>query len=130
MAQKHRATELLQNNHSIPEIAKELGISVSSVLQYLYLQVGEGKLKRSDILFSIPANERQAIENIIQQRDTDTNFYKLEKSLGLAGHKICPEIIRTYLDLRDVRVSRGDMYELISEIEVTLHDFVRQMRFR
>lgn len=126
MAKKHRAAELLKENYSIPEIAAELSISISTVVQYLYSQVVEGAIKRSDILFSISAEERQAMENAIQQAGTDTDFYAVGKALSAADHRMSQEMIRIYLNLRSSRVSMGDMYELISEIETTLHDFVKK----
>jgi hypothetical protein len=43
------------------QISRQRDVSLHTTLQYLNQVVGEGRLQRSDILFSIPPTIRQAI---------------------------------------------------------------------
>ena len=126
MARKNEAEELLRSGNSPSEIARRMGISVASVRQYLYTQVGEGRIRRSDIVFSIPAEKRRAIEDVIDQKKT-TNLVTVAIALEREGFDVDRTELKMYLDLRDSRVSLGDMYEYIREIEVTLHDMVKEV---
>lgn len=49
MGRPDEADELLKKGNSPSKIAQEMGISLASVKQYLYIKVGEGKIRRSDI---------------------------------------------------------------------------------
>jgi len=51
--------ELLKAGHSPEEIAEALRISVNSVFGYLDRAVGEGRIRRSDIYFSLPPSRRE-----------------------------------------------------------------------
>ena len=68
MARKHEAVNLMKSGLSPSEIAKTMDISVKSIEGYLYNQVGEGNIRRSDIVFSIKEEIRVEIENIIFQK--------------------------------------------------------------
>ena len=67
MARKDEAAQHLLSGRSPREIAETMGITIASVEQYLYTKVGEGTIKRSDILFSIAPETRRLIEHVIQQ---------------------------------------------------------------
>jgi predicted transcriptional regulator len=67
MARKYEAAAHLRAGKNLKQIASDMGISLQSVAQYLYTKVGEGTVKRSDILFSIEPNIRKLIEDLIQQ---------------------------------------------------------------
>jgi hypothetical protein len=127
MAKKHDAVHFLKAGLSLPEISARLDISISSVVQYLYTQVGEGAIKRSDILFSIPADERTRIENTIKMLNGSTDLHELRRAITETGYALRQEILQTYLYLRDARVSMGDMYEYICQIEVAMHAFIKDV---
>lgn len=61
MARKDQAARHLLAGSSPRQIANTMGISIGSVEQYLYTKVGEGTIKRSDILFSIDSDTRKLI---------------------------------------------------------------------
>lgn len=67
MGRAEQAAELLKEGNSPSKIAQEMKISLASVKQYLYLKVGEGKIRSSDIVFSIDEEVRNKIESIISQ---------------------------------------------------------------
>jgi predicted transcriptional regulator len=125
MARKHVAASLLLEGYSPSQIAEKMGITLNSVMGYLYSQVGEGRIRRSDILFSLDEEVRQIAEAEIARKGT-TVYARLIQ--GIRRRVECdPEDIRIYLSLRDSRASLGDMYEFIRDIEVTLHRLIRDV---
>ena len=94
-------------------------------MNHLYRLVGEGTLRRSDILFTFDPDARKKIESIVQERET-VQFGKVRRYLTAAGYNIDANDLRLYLKLRDARVDLGDTYELIRDLELKLHKFIRQ----
>jgi hypothetical protein len=93
-------------------------------MNLLYNQVGQGWLRRSDILFSIDADVRRAIEETIQHTGKDS-LSAVARELRRSGTSIDRSDLRVYLKLRDARADLGDMYEFIRDIELRLHQYVR-----
>jgi predicted transcriptional regulator len=126
MARRHEAVTLLRKGYSPIKIANRMNITISSVIQYLYQQVGEGAIKRSDIVFGIDKNLRKMVESIISERDT-RYWYDIFKTARIKYKlNLNPDELKLYLSLRDARVSLGDMYEIISDIELLLHKGIKQ----
>lgn len=122
---RRNAAELLIQGRSPAEIVHMTNVPFGVVLNQLYHQVGQGRIRRSDILFSIPAPSRQAIEQAITQAEGDTRPGKIARLLKKANVEIPREDLDVYLRLRDARVDLGDMYEMVRDIELRLHDAVR-----
>jgi hypothetical protein len=100
MGVREESLELLRSGHTPGDIARMKGVSLKTTLAYLDQMVGEGRLRRSDIFFSIPkarrANPRHAADG---------------------------DVVRQY---GDARLAFGDMYDDIRRIETWLHDAIRQ----
>jgi len=121
-----QAAELLKKGNSPSKIAQEMGISVASVKQYLYIKVGEGKIRRSDIFFSIDEVIRNKIESIISQHQKHPiPYWVIYNLLKKDGEIINKDDVQLYCELRDARVSLGDMYEDIRDIELQLHSKIK-----
>lgn len=58
MGRPRDVAELVQSGLTPTEIAGRLGVTVESVEGYLHRAVGEGLLRRSDVYFSVPRNNR------------------------------------------------------------------------
>lgn len=139
MARKHEAADLLRTGCSPSNIAQQMGVTLDTVMGYLYNQVGEGRVKRSDIVFSIEERIRRAVEEVVshaEPRDFGLDFVGGEKTLivsrvvdKLANVLNQDEIedAKIYLDIRDARVVLGDMYELLRDIELNLHTSMRDL---
>jgi len=128
MSRPEQAAELLKKGNSPSKIAQEMDISFASVKQYLYLKVGEGKIRRSDIVFSMDEEVRNKIESIISQhRQNPIPPYKIFYLLLKEGERINQDDVKIYCELRDARVSLGDMYEDIRAIETQLHFKIRKI---
>ena len=126
---RFHAAELLRNGLSPSQIAREMHLPLGAVMAYLYRMVGEGELRRSDILFTLPRATRQQIEQIVQQHGV-TNPAGIRRRLRAAGIELDPADLQLYLKLRDARVHLGDMYELIRDLELSLHQFIRDSLLR
>lgn len=121
MARKHEAERLLRTGLSPSQIASEMDISVKSVLQYLQTRVGEGALKVSDLLFSIPSDMRAKFAAAMVERNgaQSISWHKLKRGT------YCREELDLYCQLSNQVTLAGDLYEDIAAIEVQLHDLVR-----
>jgi predicted transcriptional regulator len=128
MGRADQAAELLKEGNSPGKIAQEMGISLGTVIQYLYLKVGEGKIRRSDIVFSIEEEVRNKIESIISQHQQNPiPYYIIYNMLTKEGEIINKDDVKIYCELRDARVSLGDMYEDIRDIETQLHSKIKKI---
>jgi len=61
---------LIKEGRSPSEISKSRGVSQDVTLRTLAALVGIGRLRRSDIFYSIPATVRHTVENTIRERFT------------------------------------------------------------
>jgi hypothetical protein len=104
------------------QISERLRISVSDVRTHLLALVGEGRLRRSDILFSIPAQDRQALQDFVDAHPGQAywDICNAGRSAGLDQ-----ETLRLFISLSHDDVWRGDLYEYIAEIEIRLHALVK-----
>jgi hypothetical protein len=121
------AVEYLRAGLSPAQIAERLGLSFEAVRQHLLHQVGEGSIRRSDILFAMPDKLRAVCEDLREQGIS--NEIDLDSPVVrqlLEEHGISPEEMRLYVALRDQGAYRGDMYENVADIEILLHDFVKK----
>lgn len=126
MARKDEAASLLIAGNSPSQIASMMGISIGSVEQYLYTKVGEGAIRRSDILFSIGAETRKTVEDIVF-RIGKGDCYSVFRTAKREGHSLDYKELEIYMKLRDARISLGDMYEFIYQIETTLHQMIKNI---
>lgn len=119
----------MREGRSPSAIARELRMPLGALMNHLYRLVGEGTLRRSDILFTFDREARKQIETIVQERGT-VQFGKVRRYLKASGHDIDSDDLRLYLKLRDARVDLGDTYELIRDLELNLHKFIREALVR
>jgi hypothetical protein len=122
--QRIQTTNLLLQGKSPTQIAAELRLPQGAVLDQLFRAVGQGHLRRSDILFSIEPEVRKVIEEAIAASGSNEPR-ALHRALARSGVKVSREDVDMYLRLRDARVDLGDMYEFVREIELRLHDYIR-----
>ena len=125
MPKSEEAVRLLREGLPPSEIAARLNTSAADVMRHLCLKVGEGDLRRSDIVFSIDSRLRHAIEDIIREKEKAsmrvivTELYKR----GIEANRLD---VRIYVRYRRARVVLGDLYELVRNIEVRLHRFIKE----
>lgn len=125
MPRKDVAAELLLQGLPPTAIARQMGTSTAAVMHYLCLKVGEGGLRRSDIAFSLPRETRAAIEQAIEKTGS-LSAPTIARELQRSGDAPNRFDIGVYIHYRRARVVLGDMYELLRDVEVRLHTFVKQ----
>ena len=69
---RKQAANLLLRGLPPSKIAEEMRLPLGVVMNFLYNQVGQGWIRRSDILFSIDANTRRAVEEAIGRIGNDS----------------------------------------------------------
>lgn len=119
MARKHEAQQLLQRGSHPGAIARSMGVSVATIVQYLQLRVGEGQLRLSDILYSWPQDHRLALESARMGR---RGSRKRLQELGLER-----EELEFYITAKTSGTLDGDMYQNVRNAEVALHRFVEHV---
>jgi hypothetical protein len=124
LGRKQQTLQLAREGLPPSAIADRTGTPFASVMAHLYGLVGEGALKRSDIVFSFDQGARDAVERAIEEYET-TDSRILRKALAKSDVQIRREDLAVYLTLRDARVALGDMYEMVRDIELALHDRIR-----
>jgi len=104
--------ELCAEGLSPDAIALRLGITTASVSQYLFVAVGRGLIRRSDILFSIDPDVRQEIDEERAGLGTVSTGWTPSTDGGV------------YLCLERDCAFMGDLYVLVLELEKTLHELI------
>jgi hypothetical protein len=124
MLKKDEAAALLHQGHSPSEIAAILKVRIADVMNYLCTKIGLGDLRRSDIAFSLKRELRKAIEEIAAESGS-LNVGHISRELQKRGMACNRYDVRIYLEYRRARVVLGDMYEIVRNIEVRLHSFIK-----
>lgn len=123
MTRANEVVALCQQGLSPCQIAQTLGLSMFAVKTHLQSKVGEGALRRSDVLFTIPLDTRREFDRVINT-NRDSDYFNIIKCAVAAGHEY--DTFRLYLDFSKDRVWRGDLYEYIADVEIFVHDLVRR----
>lgn len=132
MARRNATGYYLLEGLSPQQIADRMGLTLSTVRQYLCTLVGEGEILRADIAFAIDVAERQLIEEAIGSCGdvTPGPYMKFQKVTSIYDaiprerrRQISRDLIELYLVTRD---PRSDLYALICEVEILLHRLVKQ----
>jgi transposase len=126
MARRQEAASLLKQGLSPRKIAEKMQVTLETVIQYLYHQIGEGKIRRSDVVFSVDPSTRRLVEAVITELETEDRL-KIVTAVTKSGHPIDPDDLYTYLQFRDARLALGDMYEIIRDVEITLHGAIKKV---
>ena len=126
MSKRDQACDLLRQGNSPTQIARELHLRTSDVMNFLWTKIGEGELRRSDIAFSLKRNVRKAIEAVVAETKSQTPG-RICKELEKRGIHCNRFDVRVYLEYRRAPVVLGDMYELVRTIEVRLHRFIKRV---
>ena len=126
MAKRNEATKLLEKGMSLDEVADKMGVSFQTIVRYMKLQVAEGALKVSQVFFGLKPSRRELLEHLLVTTGYPTTgstkqYYSAAHEAGISWDEA-----NLYWSLRDARISRGDMYEQISDLEVELHSLVRR----
>jgi predicted transcriptional regulator len=125
MSRKDLAADLLRRGLPPSEIAQQMHTTTAAVMQYLCLKIGEGDLRRSDVVFSVPQELRKAVEGILDKNErlSAAAVTRLLHKRGMQANRVDTAV---YIAFRRARVVLGDMYELVRNVELRLHSFIKQ----
>lgn len=126
MGRPRDVATLLQEGLGPAQIATRLGISINSVRQYLWVAVGEGLIRRSDVLFSLPKPLRQSVERALRSGKC-ADIFALQGSLFKEKVAYKREEVEMLWTLTTTRAGHGDLYEYITSAEKLLHERIRQV---
>src|SRR6266436_3944919 len=124
MGRPRDVATLLQEGLSPAGIASRLGISVSSVRQYLWVAVGEGLILRSDVLFSFPKDLRNAVEEIVRS-DPPESISQLQADLNKRHFSHNRDELDVLWNLVVSRIGHGDLYEFVTSTEALLQNQIK-----
>lgn len=122
MGKPAECAELIRQSYSPLHIADKLGVNHSTVVDYLYRAIGHNLITMSDIVFTWPEPSRIIIENIINRLNTDY-WYSIYNDVDFQKTFFDRNNLQFYLELRKFYV--GDLYFMISNLEIYLHNFVK-----
>lgn len=126
MPRRDEATALLRQGRSPSQIAALMHARTSEVMHYLHTKIGQGELRRSDIAFSLDRGMRQAVDDALAA-GVPMNTSRMSRELRKKGIACDRFDLRVYLEFRRAGVVLGDMYEIVRNIEVRLHSFIKRI---
>src|SRR5688572_11900251 len=126
MAKRNVATKLLRQGLTLDRIAEQMGVSFQTMTRYMKLQVAEGDLKVSDVFFGLAPDRRYVLENLLSANGDPAQPPSKAYYSAAAERGVSWDEANLYWSLRDSRLSRGDMYEHLADLEVELHAFIRR----
>ncbi len=102
MARIKEVASLVREGYSPSEIPQKLDppVSMSSVKQYINSAIGAGLIKGSDVIFTIPPEDRELIEATIQATNS-TYWFDLYKQARATGHSLDADNLKIYLKFSD-----------------------------
>lgn len=126
MSKRDEACALLREGNSPSQIAARMRLRTSYVMNYLWSKIGQGELRRSAIAFSLKRKVRRAIEELIAEKKTQSPG-RICRELEKRGIHCDRFDLRLYLEYRRAPVVLGDMYEIVRNVEVRLHRFIKRV---
>lgn len=99
MGKRDEALALLNQGLDPVEISIRQGVSLRTILGYLNQMIGEEKLRRLDVLFSLSRERRTTPPN--------KDYHCILEMYGSSAHRL------------------GDMYEVLRRVELELHERIR-----
>jgi len=124
VARKHEAVKWLRSGSSPAQIAHKMGVTFETVMGYLYNQVGEGEITRSDLLFAIAPETRDAVDAVTRQKRASSSTV-LEAAISESFPGVHKGEAVLYMQLRQPHVYLQDMYSWLSVVEQYLHRYIK-----
>jgi hypothetical protein len=91
---------------------------------YLYNQIGEGNIRRSDILFAMDAETRSATEQLRCER-TEWPMSEFQREVRQRYPAVHPDDAWIYFSLNKPEVYLSDMYAWLYTLEQFFHVYIK-----
>lgn len=102
-------------------IALSLGITTTSVIDTLWICVGHGSLRTTDIYFAFTPEQRTVLATVTSETAPAESLETLQR-VGLT-----PEELELFIKIRTQQVIGTGLYDLISDTELAIHEFARRV---
>ena len=109
------------DGHCPSEIASQLSTSVKTVIDNLWIFVGRGSLRLTDIYFAYSDAQRIELKAALNSETSDRS------PKGLPHIGLTVDEVELFNKLRRQQVVGSEMYEFVSEIELAIHEYVRSV---
>jgi hypothetical protein len=110
MGVRQEVLEKLKSGMKPSEIARERTVTLGTILGYLDQLVGQGQLRRSDILFSIPTEIRQPILELLSD-DPSQSISSIMNGLRRISLILDEDDVLVVHKYHDARYALGEIYE-------------------
>lgn len=122
---REEALALLNSGLNPAQIAKAQRVSTTTIISYLDQMVGRGLVRRSDIYFTVRAEARNELSalraSMKRQHPTLDGWGAARRAEGAGMSADLAEEMQVVWHYGDVGNFLGDLFEDLTEIEVTLH---------
>jgi hypothetical protein len=128
MGARDEVLEMFRSGLDPIRISEARGTTVQTTIGYLEQLVGRGRLRSSDVLFSIPEERRAPITRLLDG-DTPGNgrLTPLKETLEQQGHDVTWDELRIVVAFHQPDAPFGAMYEDVRGIECELHRLIRRV---
>lgn len=123
MSKQYTAARLIKAGSPPSIVATELQNADSSTLDYIRRAIGAGILRRVDVVRSISASARDAVEDLLNEMGAGSPW-ELTRELAVRGQAVPQIDVEAYLSFRDAVFA--DLYEVLRIVEVQLHGLVKR----
>lgn len=129
MGAREDTVRLLRAGNSPAQISRIRGVTIGTTLPYLEQMAGRGAIRVSEIYFAVPSDTRELVDKVQAQlprkpREHSDGFVEMGPVLDAAPH-LDPGDVQVCLRYGGVGRYVGDLYALLRELELTLHDLVK-----
>lgn len=124
MTKRRVAVKHLRTGKPLHVIATEMNVSFQTIVRYMKLQVAEGGVTASEVFFGIDPARREVLERLLlsSKGKPDKAFYKEAEVQNISWDEA-----NLYWALAFSTANRGDMYERVADLEVSLHQHIRRV---
>lgn len=116
---------ILHDGLSPGKIISRRGVTAKTIFQYLDQMVGDGRLRRSDMVFSVPKRLRSAISEA-KQKGNGT-FEKVHKYLEDNNIKFNADDLEAVFRYGTSKDLLGELYLDLHTIELKLHRLIKKV---
>lgn len=101
-----------------------MAVSFQTIVRYMKLQVAEGGVTASEVFFGIDPTRRELLQKLLENSDgkASKSYYRDAAAQGISWDEA-----NLYWAMSFSTANRGDMYERISDLEVGLHQHIRDV---
>lgn len=124
MTKRQIAVKYLRSGMSLHLIAIKMDVSFQTISRYMKLQVAEGGVSASEVYFGIDESHRIILKTLLDMTSWNASKLYYKKALE---EKISWDEANLFWALSQSTANRGDMYEKIADLEVFLHQHIKQI---